>query len=282
MRVFTTLTSPRRVSFFTRLDLTLILILILLTLTLCAETTVNARELLVAEPRTSQPYVLVELLDEAAKHLKEGTKSLAEDTLYYIKSSGSFLTKSTTENLDSLRSQRSYTRWIYNKMSGLIMQPLYDPSTMVEFKVSTNVTTGGRRLYPVSNCHEEVQGEGGSVEMQVNLGESMAAYASFGISPSMLVYTLELTTRLGISKMANTLTTVSCESQHGETSQVFMSDVKLLEFYVTYRWRQYDQSRMKFFNSTSVIASPVQTYVIEGDNSELICATDTIMALQCS
>lgn len=232
---------------------------------------------------TIQSILLFEvaLLEEIEDFHANKGGPLGFDTVFYLKSTDTYLTMT-----DSLDDYDTKERPIMHGMLDKIREQIYpSPDSnipMVEFKIFASINVDNEHLYPVSSCHEETKGEGGSVSLLIGNSRAMSAFLSFGISPNVIIHTLELTTKITLGKLHSSADTISCESEHGEIVQLFAKGTNEIEFYVERRERTFNPVISKFTEAFESSSSSIQKLTIQSQSSEFMCVSNTMMELNCS
>lgn len=226
-----------------------------------------------------ESYILlhVELMEVLKGSQLDKLKTMNESTIIHLKSTDTYLILSETDSLNQ---------------PGLESRPLgfYPPQRvkhkgqlyLKEFKVVGNLGELNKDLWPISNCHEELAGEGGSVTLLTSLQHSTSSTLSFGISPNVILSALELTTKVSQGTTHNKAKTITCESQHGEIVQAFIRGIRTIRYYLEFRERVFDFTSCDFVGSSSNQISPVHEVQVGGQASEFVCATNTVEKLNCS
>lgn len=226
-----------------------------------------------------ESYTLLhaELIEGSKDSLFDKLKVMNESTIIHLKSTDTFLILSETDSLNQ---------------PGLESRPLgfYPPPrlkhkrqlNLKEFKVVGDLGKFKQDLWPISNCHEELAGEGGSVTLLTSFQHSTSSTVSFEISPNVILSALELTTKVSQGFIHNLAKTITCEVQHGEVVQAFIRGIRTLRYYLELREIVFDFTSCDFVGSSSNQISSVHEVQVGSEASEFVCATNTMKKLSCS
>lgn len=134
---------------------------------------------------------------------------------------------------------------------------------------------------PVSPCHSEVAGHGGSIYFRDIVASDQVRGASYGVSSDILAGTLELTAGVSLARSEARSTTFTCSAKHGEIVQVFLRNTHFLHFTPRFRVLWYHARRAQFRGPTRFTVQPRQKEVVASGVGELVCGSSAVVALSC-
>lgn len=215
---------------------------------------------------------LSELQSKYAKLLAKPT----EDIVFHIQASNSFV------------AQRNNAYWdIEENLEDLAKTEKQDgknknENSWVEFAFQKLYISDSVNRIPVSHCHSETEGQGGSLNIQSTIGLGQSLTGSFGIKPGMLAATLALTGSVSLDESDSVNTAVVCDVKHGEVVQLFLIGSQFLFYTPKVRMLNFDKKRGVFGDLRDFAIQQQRRAVIRGGLGEWVCGSSSIIPLQCS
>lgn len=143
------------------------------------------------------------------------------------------------------------------------------------------VSDSGSRI-PVSHCHSETEGQGGSLNIQSTIGLGRTLTGSFGVKPGLLTATLSLTGSVSLDETDSVTTAVVCDVKHGEVVQLFLIGSQFLFYTPKVRMLKFNQKRGEFGHPRKFATQQQRRAVVRGGLGEWVCGSSSIIPLQCS
>lgn len=212
----------------------------------------------------------------------ESKYAKSENMVFYLKNSKTFLTRKddkfwdVVENLDNARGS-VVARW-WNPFAAKKAKKV----PWVEFRFANMTEAVSEDPIPVSPCHDEMQGQGGSLTLQLGVSTSGSLSGSFGVSPIINGITLGFSTKSAIGTSNSESTSLTCNAKEGEVVQAFLYGTRFLYFTPYYRIRQFDPNRAKFEGAGKMCQLPEKRIVLENDFGMWGCASSAVTPLRCS
>lgn len=198
-----------------------------------------------------------------------------EPVVFYLAKSRTYLTRKEEEFWDVIED----LDLLFEEAKA---KPAAKKIELIEFRFDKLYHADHEDLIPVSPCHSEVQGHGGAIAMQLNVGLSSAYSGALGISPNIYVWAISLTAKVTVDRSGSIATTITCSAKEGEMVQVFLARTHFLYYTPYFRLRQFDIEKGKFEKAGKMVTLPQKRVVTSGGVGEWVCGTSSVIPLQCS
>lgn len=210
---------------------------------------------------------------ESLKNNRTALLAINDTTVIHLHSNNSFLVKANTNSLDSHEVIRTNLKTASHDS---------EVNDFLEFKVFATIVDHLSDVTPISNCHEELAGEGGSVAMLLAFQQSLSSTLSVGISPTLILPALELTAKVTLGGSNNLANTVTCNVEHGEILQVFLRGIRTVSYHLAVRKMSFDNISGEYVSQPAFRNTTALEFKSGISLSEYLCATNTMTNLECS
>lgn len=215
--------------------------------------------------------IQAELL-ESLKNNRNTLLAINDTTVFHLYSDNSFLVKANPNSLDNpgVLSTDGQTESHDFKVTDLL-----------EFKVFADIVDHQSDLMPISNCHGELAGEGGSVALLLGFQQSVSSTLTFGLSPTLILPALELTAKVSLGGSNDLANKVTCNVEHGEIVQVFLRGIRTVSYHFAVREMSFDHMSGEYVSQSAFRNTTALEFKTGTSLSEYLCATSTMKNLKC-
>lgn len=152
----------------------------------------------------------------------------------------------------------------------------------IEFGFEKTYIASSDDKIPVSRCHSETNGQGGALNIQSSVGASRSLTGSFGVKPNTVTVSLTLTGTVSLERPENINTVIACSAKPGDVVQLFLLKTKFLYFTPKFRLLEFNRKSRTLKEPGDFIEQRQQRAVIKGGVGEWLCATASMIPLQCA
>lgn len=149
----------------------------------------------------------------------------------------------------------------------------------VEFKFTDVREEENAEMEPVSFCHDETYGHGGSVMMQGVVSETKSLEGTIGVLFDIYTVALLLTAKTSLETGVSKLIALACPVEHGEIVQLFLRHTRYLHYTPQYRLRAIENG--KFTKGGDFEVRPQEERIVAGGIGEWMCVSSRLAPLQC-
>lgn len=219
-----------------------------------------------------QCQIIQAKLLESLKNNRNTLLAMNDTTLIHLHSENSFLVRANPNSLDSPGALSTDQQTESHDV---------EETRLLELEVFADIVDHQSELAPISNCHGELAGEGGSVSLLLEFQKSVSSTLSLGLSPTLILPALELTAKVSLGASNNLANTVTCNVEHGEIVQVFMRGVRTVSYHLAVREMSFDHMSGEIVNQSVFRNTTAFEFRTGYSLSEYLCATNTMEDLKC-
>lgn len=151
----------------------------------------------------------------------------------------------------------------------------------VEFYFSDYTVEQSRDLLPISPCHNEINGEGSVVKMQLTDIRKSTPHGTIGVPKILQRYLSSGEADIETEDENLKAFSIKCHVSQGEIGQIFLSDTAFLNYNLWYRTRIYDPTTGRFSNHSKFEDRGRERMILKGRIGQWVCATNKMIQLQC-
>lgn len=152
----------------------------------------------------------------------------------------------------------------------------------VEFGFDKIYESRSSDLIPVSHCHSQVNGQGGTISVQGVMGQVQTLSGTLGITPWAELFAVTLTSTVTLERPHATKMVLACNAKHGEVVQIFLEGTRFLYYTPRVRELAFDKKKNQFRKPGKFMVQPQKKAVVRGGVGDWVCGSSTVIPLQCS